>query len=126
MALHQCIMNDKLNRYSQARMHVNISLRDMAVLLETDPSNLSKYEKAKHKLVPSIPMVIAYHIVTGVPFDKLLDRYVPEIHEGIVARLKTVLEELEREPGSTRVRKRMNVFGAVLANLCQDNREGGE
>ncbi len=113
----RCFMNIQFNRYSQARMLVNLSIADMASLLETDPSNLSKYEKGK--LVPSLPMVVAYHIVSQIPLEKLLDQYITKYKVELSAKLKTLIDHLEDVPKSTRVQKRLNAYGAILERLSQ-------
>ena len=46
----------------QSRRNVNLTLQDMAYLLDMDFSNLSKYEKGKK--TPPARVIIAYHIVT--------------------------------------------------------------
>ena len=76
------------------RKNADISLQDMAFLLDTDVSNLSKYERGVKR--GTLKVFLGYFIITGTPLGKLLHTVILEVIESIAERTTALIRLLDR------------------------------
>ena len=84
-----------LNYLKQARRSANLTLQDMAYLLDMDFSNLSKYETGKK--TPPTRVIIAYHIITKTPLKKLFKYSLFTIIDVVSSKTTSLINQLEEE-----------------------------
>ena len=99
----------------QARKNSNLSLQDMAYLLEMDVSNLSKYERGIK--IPSLRVILGYHSITKTPLPKLGKRHVVGIVDGVSNSVTHLIAELEEEMTSPKMKKRIEALYEAFNNI---------
>ncbi|NCO62721.1 MAG: hypothetical protein COW66_13055 [Flavobacteriaceae bacterium CG18_big_fil_WC_8_21_14_2_50_34_36] len=104
-----------INYLKQSRRSANLTLQDMAYLLDMDFSNLSKYENGK-KLPPS-RVIIAYHIITKTPLKKLFKYSLLVMIDTISSKTTSLISQLEDEVTTPKLSKRIAALYEVLNNI---------
>ncbi len=99
----------------QARRNANLTLQDMAYLLDMDFSNLSKYETGKK--LPPARVIIAYHIITKTPLKKLFKYSLLGMIDSVSAKTTSLISQLEDEITSPKLKKRITALYEVLNNI---------
>lgn len=99
----------------QARRSANLSLQDMAYLLDMDFSNLSKYEKGKK--LPPTRVILAYHIVTKTPLKKLFRYRILGILDTVSSKATSLISQLEEEASTPKLKERIGHLYEVLNNI---------
>lgn len=99
----------------QARKNANLSLQDMAYLLEMDVSNLSKYERGIK--IPSLRVILGYHTITKTPLPKLFKQHFLGIVDGVSNSVTHLIAELEEEMTSPKMKKRIEALYEALNNI---------
>ena len=99
----------------QSRRNANLTLQDMAYLLDMDFSNLSKYEKGKK--TPPARVIIAYHIVTKTPLKKLFKYSLLGMIDTVSAKTTSLISQLEEEVTTPKLKKRITALYEVLNNI---------
>ena len=99
----------------QARRNANLSLQDMAYLLDVDFSNLSKYEKGKK--TPPARIIIAYHIITKTPLKKLFKYRLLGMIDTVSSKTTSLISHLEEGMATPKVKKRISSLYDVLHNI---------
>jgi transcriptional regulator with XRE-family HTH domain len=94
-------MNEKINSLALHRTRANISLNDVAFLLNIDTSNLSRVEKGIRK--PNARIILLYHILFDAPLIKLFAEQFNSLQEELKQRSEKLIAQLETErpPKST-------------------------
>lgn len=87
----------------------------MAYLLDMDFSNLSKYEKGKK--TPPARVIIAYHIVTKTPLNKLFKYSLLGIIDTVSAKTTSLISQLEEGVTTPKIKKRITALYGVLNNI---------
>ena len=107
----------------QARRSANLTLQDMAYLLDMDFSNLSKYETGKKS--PPTRVIIAYHIITNTPLKKLFKYSLLGMIDVVSSKTTSLISQLEDEITTPKFKKRIIALYGVLNNIgcLQDVKE---
>ena len=104
-----------INYLKQARRSANLTLQDMAYLLEMDFSNLSKYETGKKQ--PPARVIIAYHIITKTPLKKLFKYSLLGMIDAVSIKTTSLISQLEDELTTPKLKKRILALYEVLNNI---------
>lgn len=99
----------------QARRSANLTLQDMAYLLDMDFSNLSKYELGKK--TPPTRVIIAYHIITKTPLKKLFKYSLLGMIDTVSGKTTSLISQLEDEVSNPKLKKRIAALYDVLNNI---------
>ncbi|MBS3915823.1 MAG: helix-turn-helix transcriptional regulator [Bacteroidetes bacterium] len=99
----------------QARRNLSLSLQDTAYLLDTDISNLSKYEYGK--LTPSARIVVGYHLITKTPLEELMKYHSFGVRDTLIERVEGLIEELNNGPANGKNQHRKEVLKTILQNI---------
>jgi len=99
----------------QARRSANLTLQDMAYLLDMDFSNLSKYETGKKQ--PPARVIIAYHIITKTPLKKLFKYSLLGVIDAVSSKTTSLITQLEEEMATPKLKKRILALYEVLNNI---------
>lgn len=99
----------------QTRRKANLTLQDMAYLLDMDFSNLSKYETGKK--LPPARVIIAYHIITKTPLKKLFKYSVLGLIDTVSSKTTSLISQLEDEVTTPKLKKRIANLYEVLNNI---------
>jgi len=104
-----------LNPLKQARKNADMSLQDMAFLIDVDVSNLSKYERG----IKSAPVhvCLAYYVITKSSLAKLFSQHMSGVIELVSTRLTNLIEMLEEEATSPKVKRRIESLYESLNNI---------
>ena len=92
-----------INYLKQARRGANLTLQDMAYLLDMDFSNLSKYETGKKQ--PPARVIIAYHIITKIPLKKLFKYSLLALIDEVSSKTTSLISQLEDELTTPKLKK---------------------
>lgn len=92
-----------INYLKQARRGANLTLQDMAYLLDMDFSNLSKYETGKKQ--PPARVIIAYHIITKTPLKKLFKYSLLALIDEVSSKTTSLISQLEDELTTPKLKK---------------------
>jgi|TARA_B110000285_G_scaffold48687_1_gene55138 transcriptional regulator with XRE-family HTH domain len=104
-----------MNYLKQARRSANLTLQDMAYLLDMDFSNLSKYETGKK--LPPARVIIAYHIVTKTPLKKLFKYSLLGVIDTVSRKTTSLISQLEEGMTNSKIKKRILTLYEVLNNI---------
>ncbi|WP_026776297.1 helix-turn-helix domain-containing protein [Polaribacter sp. Hel_I_88] len=104
-----------INYLKQARRSANLTLQDMAYLLDMDFSNLSKYETGKKQ--PPARVIIAYHIITKTPLKKLFKYSLLGVIDAVSSKTTSLISQLEDEMTTPKLKKRILALYEVLNNI---------
>jgi len=104
-----------INYLKQARRSANLTLQDMAYLLDMDFSNLSKYETGKKQ--PPVRVIIAYHIITKTPLKKLFKYSLLTMIDAVTSKTTSLITQLEEEITTPKLKKRIVALYEVLNNV---------
>ncbi|MGY8910948.1 MAG: helix-turn-helix domain-containing protein [Flavobacteriales bacterium] len=104
-----------INYLKQARRSANLTLQDMAYLLDMDFSNLSKYETGKKQ--PPARVIIAYHIITKTPLKKLFKYSLFGVIDAVSSKTTSLISQLEDEMATPKLKKRILALYEVLNNI---------
>lgn len=104
-----------INYLKQARRSANLTLQDMAYLLDMDFSNLSKYETGKKQ--PPARVIIAYHIITKTPLKKLFKYSLLGVIDEVSSKTTSLISQLEDEMTTPKLKKRILALYEVLNNI---------
>lgn len=88
-------MNKKINSLALYRTRANVTLNDVAYLLNIDTSNLSRIEKGIRK--PSVKIILLYHILFDAPLIDLFAEQFNTLKEKLIERSHTLIDQLETE-----------------------------
>ena len=88
-------MNKKINSLALHRTRANISLNDVAFLLNIDTSNLSRIEKGIRK--PNVKIILLYHILFDAPLIDLFAEQFNTLKEKLIGRSSKLITQLETE-----------------------------
>ena len=88
-------MHKTINTFTHYRNRANLSLNDVAYLLNIDSGNLSKIEKGKRK--PNATVILLYHILFDAPLTKLLPQELSNLKEQLVERSVILIDQLQIE-----------------------------
>ncbi|HAQ69848.1 MAG TPA: hypothetical protein DCR48_02630 [Flavobacteriales bacterium] len=110
-------MNVLTNHLKQARRRTNLSVKDMAFILQMDSSNLSKYEL--RKLYPTLRVALCYHILSKTPLEKFFIQELVESGDSLVERIKMLLEQIDTEDSSHKNLIRSESLGTLLSDLTK-------
>ncbi len=105
-----------INQLKQARRRIGLSQKHMAILLETDESNISKYERDVWPVSKNI--MIAYFIITGVPVNKLVSSKFINLMDCISGRVTSLIHELESDgKQGSKTKRALASLHEVLSNI---------
>jgi len=88
-------MKKYTNSLASYRKAANISLHDVAYLINIDSGNLSSIEKGIRR--PSSRIILLYHILFDTPVIKLLEDEFRYLKQLIVKRSEKLIEQLKVE-----------------------------
>jgi transcriptional regulator with XRE-family HTH domain len=88
-------MIKKINSLALYRTGANISLNDVAYLLNIDTGNLSRIEKGMRK--PTARIILLYHILFDASLIKLFSEEFNHLQEQLKVRSQKLIEQLEIE-----------------------------
>jgi len=110
-------MIKKINSLAEYRTQANVSLNDVAYLMNIDTGNLSKIEKGIRK--PNVRVILLYHILFDAPLLKLFKEEFKTLHKLIKLRSQKLIAQLkiEQPPKSTNRIKFIGDFVNRLNNL---------
>lgn len=113
-------MNKKINSLALHRTRANISLNDVAYLLNIDTSNLSRIEKGIRK--PNVKIILLYHILFDAPLIDLFAEQFNTLNEKLIERSRRLIAQLETEqpPKSINRIAYMNRFVKYLNESVYD------
>ncbi|WP_045079071.1 helix-turn-helix domain-containing protein [Aequorivita vladivostokensis] len=113
-------MNKKINSLALHRTRANISLNDVAYLLNIDTSNLSRIEKGIRK--PNVRIILLYHILFDAPLINLFGEQFNTLKEKLIGRSRKLIAQLETEqpPKSKNRIAYMNRFVKYLNESVYD------
>ena len=106
-----------MNNYNlrQLRKNADISLQDMAYLVDMDVSNLSKNERG---MKPSnLNLCQSYALVTGSRIEQLLQTSSKAHIERLSERITSLIIRLEHQKQSNKVKHRIAKLHSVLDTL---------
>ncbi len=110
------IMTINNNKLQQARKLTGLSLKHMAYLLQTDISNISKYERGIWPVSKSV--MFSYHVITGIPFKKLFQFRITTTIDNISERIISLIFELEnKETRTTKMNRALVCLHDILSNI---------
>lgn len=84
-----------INSLATFRKSANISLHDVAYLINIDSGNLSSVEKGIRR--PSLRIILLYHILFDAPVIKLLEDEFRYLKQLILKRSEKLIEQLKTE-----------------------------
>jgi transcriptional regulator with XRE-family HTH domain len=113
-------MIKKINSLSQFRTDANITLNDVAYLLNIDTGNLSKIEKGVRK--PSIRIILLYHILFDASLIQLFAEEFKTFQEHLKSRSQKLITQLkiEQPPKSSNRIEYVNSFVNRLINTTYE------
>ncbi len=113
-------MIKKINSLSQFRTDANITLHDVAYLLNIDTGNLSKIEKGIRK--PSVKIILLYHILFDASLIQLFAEEFKALQEQLKSRSQKLITQLEVEkpPKSSNRIEYINSFVNRLINTTYE------
>jgi len=88
-------MNKKINSLALYRTEANISLNDVAYLLNIDTGNLSRIEKGIRK--PTARIILLYHILFDAPLIKLFPEEFNDLQIQLKLRSQKLITQLKTE-----------------------------
>jgi transcriptional regulator with XRE-family HTH domain len=107
-------------RLKTVRKNADISLQDMAFLLDTDVSNLSKYERGIK--LGSLKIFLGYFIITGAPLHDVVKHHIEQLVISIRERAETRIQLLEQAWQTPKAELRIDKLFEVLDHLRRFNR----
>jgi len=109
-------MIKKINSLAQFRTEANISLNDVAYLLNIDTGNLSKIEKGIRK--PSARIILLYHILFDASLIELFAEEFNALQEQLKVRSQKLITQLKTKqpPKSSNRIEYINSFVNGLIN----------
>ena len=113
-------MNIKTNSLVRYRKKVNIPLHDIAHLLNTDISNLSKIEQGIRE--PNPRMILLYHILFKAPLLELFAEQYDELKVLWKRRSRTLVEQLQIEQ-PPKSKNRISYINHFVNSLHQELNE---
>ncbi len=103
-------------RLRMSRKQSQLNQADLAFLLGlSDYSNISRWEQGRR--IPSIEMLIAYHLLFGIEIEKLFERKMEEICKMLVERIRMLLANLRMLKSSQKVTGRILFLESALVRL---------
>jgi len=97
------------------RRRAGLSQEDVALLLGcTNGSKVSRYEQFARQ--PTLATALACAALFGVPLRELFASMYDEAYEAVLARARSLVEQLEKKPGSQLARKRQFLDALLLRN----------
>ncbi len=81
----------------------------------SDYSNISRWEQG-HR-VPSIEVLLAYHLLFDIPIETLFEREMEAIAKVIIERITVLLEDLKILKGSQKIKARIAFLESALKRL---------
>lgn len=108
------INNNSLARY---RKRGNVSLEDLAYILNVDTSNLAKVEKGFRK--PNPRTILAYHILFGVGINELFHDQYRSLKDDIISQSKKLISRLETK-STPKSKARLSFFQELVNSLSND------
>jgi predicted transcriptional regulator len=104
------------NKLQQARKRTGLSLKHMAYLLQTDISNISKYERGIWPASKSI--MFSYHVITGLPFKKLFRSRITTTIDNVSERITSLITELEnKDTRTTKINRSIVCLHDILSSM---------
>lgn len=88
-------MNKEINQLASLRTQANISLNDVAYLMNIDTGNLSKIEKGIRK--PNVRVILLYHILFDAPLIQLFTEEFKTLKNLIKRQSQKLITQLEIE-----------------------------
>lgn len=98
------------------RKRSRLTQSDVAFIMNlSDYSNLSRCEKGQR--IPSIEMILVYHILFGAPLETLFEKQKLTLHTDILTRIKRLLEDLRPKDKVPKIAARISFLESVLNRL---------
>lgn len=113
-------MNNKINSLALHRKRANISLSDVAYLLNIDTGNLSRIEKGIRS--PNAKIILMYHILFDAPLLKLFSEQFKILSKQIIERSKKLITQLETEQPPKSI-NRIEFINDFVNGLSNDQNE---
>lgn len=107
-------MNTKINSLARFRKGKNVSVHDMAYLLESDPSNLVKVEKGYRN--PNPRTILAYNILFDADLKDLFHDQYRTLKNELLGQSRKLLPRLENEHAS-KSKNRLSFFSDIVNSL---------
>lgn len=107
-------MTNKTNSLSQCRKAENVTLLDIAYLLNMDIGNLSKVERGERDANPRI--ILLYHILFETPIVDLFSEQLIDLKHQVTTRCASLIEKLEQLP-SSKSKNRIAYLKSVVNSL---------
>lgn len=102
------------------RKRAGLSQEDVALLLGcSNGSKVSRYEQLARQ--PTLATALACEALFGAPLSELFAGMYDEACESVLARARSLVEQLERQPGSAPERKRQFLDTLLSRNPSHSN-----
>ena len=98
-----------------ARVNTDLSINDMAYILDLSPSSLSKYECGHTK--PTREVLYGYHVLTQMPFKKLQMPFFFSLIDTITSRITDLISDLEADKTTPKLKYRIEKLNELLKNI---------
>lgn len=97
-----------ITNLKKARKGTGLTALDFSNLLDTDISNLSKYERRVK--VPPLRVILGYHILTTVSLDDLFQYYVHGIADSIINNVHQMIVQLKEQEWNNKIGERIRIL----------------
>jgi transcriptional regulator with XRE-family HTH domain len=98
------------------RKRTQLTQVDIASILKvSDFANVSRWEQG-HK-TPNVEMLLAYHLIFGVPIESLFERQKHELKEVIVPRIRERISYLKTLNADPKMDSRIRFLSSVVERL---------
>jgi len=109
-----------INYLKTFRRRTGFLLQDMSDIIGTTCSNLSKIETGQS--IPSINVVLAYHLVFKIPIERLLKNHIKESLHELLLSSEALEQRLLDEKASKGIYKRLELLKIIIERLKEMNR----
>jgi transcriptional regulator with XRE-family HTH domain len=98
------------------RKRSRLTQADIGFLLQLpESSSISRWELGQRQAPPDISL--AYHLLFEMPIDSLFEQNAGSVSDVLKGRIKLLIEQLEQQETSQKVRGRIAFLEATLARL---------
>lgn len=88
---------------------------DVAYIFGIQKVSISRYEKGKR--LPSLPIILLYHLIFNVPLYSLFKRMYVDYQEKVLKRTRELIELLDEDTTSPRVQERISYLQSVVNRI---------
>lgn len=113
-------MNKQQQEYLAAyRKRNDLTLSDIAFLLQIDVASISRMESGKRPLTPEA--LLGYHLLFDLPMDKVAgDAAYNDLREKVKDRCFLLVEKIQEEKASLKGNLRLKTLDTLIRRLSPD------